>query len=114
MLRKYVHPNYRIAAAAGYTNAVRAAAPAASRAGGEVLARDMAARAPRRTGKLASSIVVQSDGDTAHVGSTVPYDRFVQYGTRYVSAQPFETDAADEPGGIAAAVAAILKAAIPG
>lgn len=28
MLRKYVHPNYRIAAAAGYTNAVRAAARA--------------------------------------------------------------------------------------
>lgn len=28
MLRKYVHPNYRIAAAAGYTNAVRAAAKA--------------------------------------------------------------------------------------
>jgi PKD repeat protein len=27
-LRKYVHPNYRIAAAAGYTNAVRAAAKA--------------------------------------------------------------------------------------
>jgi PKD repeat protein len=28
MLRRYVHPNYRIAAAAGYTNAVRAAARA--------------------------------------------------------------------------------------
>jgi HK97 gp10 family phage protein len=93
---------------------IRAAAPASAKAGGEVLAHDMAARAPRRTGRLAASIVAESDGDTTHVGATVPYARFVEFGTVYMAAQSFETDAAEQPGSVAAAVAAILKAAIPG
>lgn len=85
----------------------------ASKAGGEVLARAMVSRAPRRTGQMASEIGVTMDADTAKVGSGANYARFVQSGTRFMSAQPFETEAADETtSSIVAAVAAVLKAAI--
>lgn len=91
---------------------IEAASPAAAKAGATVLGRDMIARAPRNTGRLASSIRVESDGKTAHVGATVPYARFVEFGTRYMPAQPFEEDAANNKGGIVAAIAAVLKAVI--
>lgn len=92
---------------------LKAAEPEASRAGGLVLARAMAARAPRDTGRLASGISVDVSGDTAKVGTNVPYDRFVQRGTRFASAQPYAQEAADRAtGGIVAAIAAVLKAAI--
>ncbi len=92
---------------------VTAVAPAASEAGGKVLAADMAAKAPRDTGALASSIVVQSEGETAHVGPTVPYARFVQFGTRYMAAQPFEEEAAnDVQARIVTEIAVLLKAII--
>lgn len=90
-----------------------AASPAASRAGGEVLARAMMAKAPRNTGRMASGITVSIEGATAKVGSDVPYARFVEFGTRYMGAQPFEQGAADETtGGIVSAIAAVLRAAI--
>lgn len=89
------------------------AEPLAAKAGGEVVALDMKAHAPRRTGAMAGSIVVEVEGDTAHVGPTVPYARFVNFGTRYMSAQPFATDAADESEGpIETAMAAIFKIAM--
>jgi HK97 gp10 family phage protein len=90
-----------------------AAAPVAAEAGGRVLAADMAAKAPRDTGALAASIVVETEGETAHVGSTLPYARFVQFGTQYMAAQPFETEAADSVRGrIVTTIAAFLRAAI--
>ncbi len=92
---------------------VTLAAPTASVAAGKVLATDMAAKAPVDTGALASSIVVESEGETAHVGSTLPYARFVQYGTRYMAAQPFESEAAnDVQSRIVTTIAALLKAVI--
>jgi HK97 gp10 family phage protein len=90
-----------------------AIAPVAAEAGGRVLAADMAAKAPRDTGALAASIIVEIEGETAHVGSTLPYARFVQYGTRYMAAQPFETEAATEvQARIVTTIAALLKAVI--
>lgn len=71
------------------------AEPIAAKAGGEVVAAVERVRAPRRTGRLASSVVVEMEGDTAHVGSTVDYDRFVQRGTRYMAAQPYGEEAAE-------------------
>jgi phage gpG-like protein len=89
---------------------IAAAAPTASKAGGAVLARNM--QPPRDTGTLAARIAVVSDGETAHVGSTVPYDRFVQFGTRNMAAQPYGQQAASDTSGIVSAIAAVLKTAI--
>lgn len=92
---------------------LRAASGPAARAGGEVLARAMVARAPRDTGRLASSIRVDSSGDTARVGADVPYDRFVQKGTRFMAAQAYGVEAGNETtGGIVAAIASVLKSVI--
>lgn len=93
--------------------AAKIAEPIAAKAGGEVVAADMRIHAPKDTGALSKSIVVQVDGDTAHVGPTVAYARFVNFGTRYMSAQPFASDAADESEGpIEVAMAAIFKIAM--
>ncbi len=90
-----------------------AVAPTASVAGGKIVATDMAAQAPHDTGALASSIVVESDGATAHVGPTVPYARFVQYGTQFMVAQPFATQAAEDvKSKVVTTIAAYLKAVI--
>jgi len=92
---------------------VAASAPLATRAGAQVLAATMVAKAPKRTGKLASSIRVTQQGDTAFVGADVPYARFVEFGTTFMAAQPFEEEAADETAtAIGAAVAGVLKGAI--
>lgn len=89
------------------------ATPIATKAGGEVVAADMKAHAPTDTGAMANSIVVQVEGDTAHVGPTVPYARFPNFGTRYQSAQPFASEAAEESEGpVEAAMAAIFKIAM--
>ena len=93
------------------------AAPKATQAGGEIVAKAMASRAPRRTGRLASSIRVEvssfGDGAVAKVGSDAPYDRFVQKGTANMAAQAYGEDAADSTSSaVAAAMAAIYKAAI--
>jgi len=89
------------------------AAPSAARAGGEVVANEMRDRAPRDTGALAASISVDSEGDVAKVGASVPYDRFVQLGTVYQSQQAYgEEGARASTAGIIAAEAAVFKRAI--
>ena len=93
--------------------AAKIAEPIAAMAGGEVVAVDMKMHAPRNTGAMADSIIVQVEGDTAHVGPTVPYAKFPNFGTRYQAAQPFVNDAADESEGpVEAAMAAIFKIAM--
>jgi HK97 gp10 family phage protein len=96
---------------------VKYATPFAVRAAGEVVRRDMASRAPRRTGRLASSIGVDvstfGDGATARVGADVPYDRFVQKGTVYMEPQAYGEDAAESSeGSVVAAMIAVYRAAI--
>jgi HK97 gp10 family phage protein len=97
---------------------IEAASPAATRAGAEIVARAMISRAPRDTGRLASSIrVVETssfgDGATSKVGSDVPYARFVEFGTTFMAAQPFEEEAGNEStAALVTAMASIYKAAI--
>jgi len=93
-----------------------AAAPAAQ-AGGQVVQREMASRAPRDTGNLVSLIGVEEDslgsGATAKVGSDAPYDRFVQRGTRHMAPQPYGEQAAVAASpGVVISMAAIFKAAV--
>lgn len=89
------------------------AAPFAAKAGGEVVKREMVARAPRDTGALANSITVSGDGPVASVGATVPYDVFVQLGTKYQDQQPYgEEGARANTSGVVAAMAAIFKQAV--
>ncbi len=96
---------------------IEAASPVAVKAAGDIVARAMVARAPRRTGALASSIRVDvsslGEGAVAKVGAEVPYDRFVQKGTVYMAAQPYGEEAADDtPSPIVAAMLAIYRTAI--
>ena len=98
---------------------VELAAGPASRAGGEVVAREMASRAPRDTGRLISLIGTEEDslggGATTRVGSDAPYDRFVQSGTRNMSAQPYGEQAAlAAVPGIVLSMTGIFKAAVEG
>jgi len=93
-----------------------AAGPAAS-SGGETVQREMASRAPKDTGNLVSLLAVEEDslgsGATAKVGSSAPYDRFVQSGTRYMSAQRYgEQSAVAAAPGVVVSMAAIFKAAV--
>lgn len=94
-----------------------AASPAAVKAAGEIIQRAMSSRAPRATGRLASSISMDvsssGDGATAKVGAGEDYDRFVQFGTRYMAPQAYGEEAADDStASVAAAMAAVYKAAI--
>jgi HK97 gp10 family phage protein len=96
---------------------IEAASGPAVGAAGTVVAREMASRAPRDTGRLAASIDVDvqtvGEGATAKVGAQVPYDRFVQFGTVYMMAQPYGRDASeDSTSGVVAAMASVYKAAI--
>jgi HK97 gp10 family phage protein len=95
------------------------AAGPATQAGGQVVVRQMVARAPRDTGRLVSLISTDEDsfgeGATTKVGSEAPYDRFVQRGTVYMRAQPYgEQAAAASVPGIIAAMTSIFKAAVEG
>lgn len=55
------------------------------------------------------------EGATASVGATVPYDRFVQLGTRNMEPQPYGQEAAEgAPLGVVSAMTAVYKAALPG
>jgi len=54
-----------------------------------MLARQAASSAPRRTGRLAGSIRTRADATGASVDVAAPYGRFVEYGTRYMRAQPY-------------------------
>ena len=63
-------------------------------AGKLVVAADARARAPKRTGALASSIVPVPEG----VGVIQPYAGFVEFGTRFMDAQPYLIDAVESQG----------------
>ncbi len=90
-----------------------AAKATAALAGAKVVQMAMIADAPKLTGRLASSIRVRRDGDDAMVGADVAYDRFVQRGTRYMQAQPYAEQAAEQMHqAVAAVMAAVFKAAI--
>jgi hypothetical protein len=93
-----------------------AAGPAAS-SGGESVQREMASRAPHDTGRLISLLEVDESsigsGATAKVGSTAPYDRFVQSGTRYMAPQRYGEQAATAAApAVVVGMAAIFKAAV--
>lgn len=95
------------------------AAGPATKAGGEIVQRQMIARAPRDTGRLVSLITTDESalgqGATTKVGSDAPYDRFVQRGTVHMRAQPYgEQAAAASIPGIIAAMTSIFKAAVEG
>ena len=49
--------------------------------GGEIVRAEAAANCPVDTGRLRSSIVVQSDGDSVTIGPTVDYGIYVEFGT---------------------------------
>lgn len=94
--------------------AVIAASGPACETGGRVVQAAMVELAPRNTGRLANSIEVSVDqekeGATSHIGATVPYDRFIQFGTRYMSAQAYGERAAQVAGSpVAAVVASVYK-----
>lgn len=68
----------------------------------EHLAADAAARTPHDTGRMASSwqVVQGEDPATSLVVNTTPYARFVEYGTRYMTAAaPLGQALARERGG---------------
>jgi HK97 gp10 family phage protein len=89
------------------------ASPLAAKAGGAIVAVAQRARAPKRTGRLAAQVTVQMEEEVAHVGSTVPYDRFVQSGTRYMDAQPYAEEAARAASpAVAKAMAAVYRIAL--
>jgi HK97 gp10 family phage protein len=94
-----------------------AAAPFATQAAGEIVRGEMAARAPRDTGNLVSLIDTEVDasggGATTRVGSSAEYDRFVQFGTRYMAANPYGAQAAEAAApGVVAEMIPIFKAAV--
>lgn len=60
----------------------------------QVVAASGGAKAPRRTGTLAMSVHAMPQGGTAAAGTTVRYAPYVHWGTRYMRARPFLTDAA--------------------
>jgi HK97 gp10 family phage protein len=61
-------------------------------AGKVLMAADARARAPKRTGRMASGIVPSPEG----VVALVDYTRFPELGTRYMAAQHFLTSALDD------------------
>ncbi len=90
-----------------------AAKATAALAGAKVVQVAMVADAPKLTGRLASSIRVRRDGDDAIVGADVAYDRFVQRGTRYMQAQPYGEQAAEQVHqAVASVMAAVFKAVL--
>lgn len=59
-----------------------------------VVAAAGAMRAPRRTGRLAMSVRAAPNGGTAVAQTSLVYAPYVHWGTRYMRARPFLTDAA--------------------
>lgn len=66
-----------------------------ARSAAQVIGAAARARTPVRTGLLRASITVRSETDGASVGTSVRYAPYVNFGTRYVRARPFLTDAAE-------------------
>lgn len=60
-----------------------------TRAAAREVERSAARRAPKRTGRLAASNSVSVAGGLGTVRNTVRYAPYVEYGTRYMRAQPF-------------------------
>jgi HK97 gp10 family phage protein len=96
------------------TAEIELVSPIETKAGGEVVARAMIADAPRDTGRTAASIGTQTTAEGTMVGAFgVPYDHFVQKGTRYMAAQPYGEEAAsDVIAEVVTAMASVFKAAI--
>jgi HK97 gp10 family phage protein len=65
-----------------------------NRQAGDILARNAASGAPRRTGRLAGSIRVTANAEGAEVTAGAPYAPFQEFGTRYVRATYFLSQAA--------------------
>jgi phage gpG-like protein len=65
------------------------------------LTRDARGRAPKRTGRLARSVIGRNKGGDVEVGSSLVYAGVIHYGwpRHHIGAQPFLTDAlaADAP-----------------
>jgi HK97 gp10 family phage protein len=55
----------------------------------ELVAEDAARRAPKRTGRLARSVVSRPRAGVAQVAATAPYGMFVEYGTSRNPPRPF-------------------------
>jgi HK97 gp10 family phage protein len=55
----------------------------------EAVKSDAKAGCPVDTGKLRESIDSEVEGDTARIGSNVPYAGYVEEGTRKMAAQPY-------------------------
>ncbi len=90
-----------------------AAKAPATLASAEIVKAAMVADAPKDTGRLASSIQIRRDGDDAIVAADVPYDRFVQRGTRYMRAQPYAKEAEEQTHAeVEAVMAAVFKVAL--
>jgi HK97 gp10 family phage protein len=105
-----------IAAFARIGAKVEAADEPAVTSAAQAVAREMNARAPRDTGALVAGISVDTDEETgeavALIGSDVPYDRYVQRGTRYMAAQPYGLQAAAAAAPeVVARMAAVFKLA---
>lgn len=96
---------------------IEAAAPAATKAGGEVVARVMQSNAPRNTGATAGSIAVSTDslggGAVAHAGPATAYARFRNFGTVFVSALHWIERSADASiPGVVSAMTELYRAAV--
>jgi len=52
--------------------------------------------APIRTGRLRDSIYAKTSGWVIQIGAEAPYAIFVEFGTRYMQAQPFLYPAVEE------------------
>lgn len=63
--------------------------------GAEIIADEARSRAPRRSGRLASSVGVMRDGNRIGAGAAVEYFWPVHSGTPTMAARPFVTQAAD-------------------
>jgi len=88
-----------------------AAAPSAEAAGAKIVARNMAARAPVRTGHLRGSIRAEGSSAVADASYAIPVDR--GHGT--VPASLYAEEGADASrGGITAEMAAIFRTALGG
>jgi HK97 gp10 family phage protein len=81
----------------------------AGTAAGAVIVKGAGARTPRRTGRLAASARIATDAQTLTVSWGAPYAAYVNFGTRYMRARPFATDALEDA---EAQVAAIYTTAV--
>jgi hypothetical protein len=88
-----------------------AAAPAAEHGSAEIVARNMVARVPVRTGRLRASIRADGSSAIADVSYAIPVDR----GTTFMRAQPYAEEAAKaSTAEIVAEMTAVFRAALGG